>query len=641
MCGIAGIIRKRGTASVTVQQLVTMSGSLTHRGPDDEGFVFGNHDGVTCYFGKNHAGSGNHPLPYSPLKPVSDAPQDFVFGFAHRRLSIIDLTAGGHQPMCDPTQQYWITFNGEVYNYIELREELRSLGHQFISESDTEVVLTAYKRWGINCVSRFNGMWAFCIYDGPAQTCFASRDRFGVKPFYYANTQQTFVFGSEQKAFVAAGITPARANAGALADYIVNVQLEQRPANFFESITELWPGHNLSLDMRTGNVEVNRYYHLSEHINLSNEGLSEKALTEVINYKLEEAVKLRLRSDVEVGACLSGGIDSSVLCGYINKLNQQPLHCFTSVFRQTGINEEAFADAMALTAGAIHKKTQPSAEGFLEQLNALVYALDAPIWDTSTYAQFKVMELAAQNHIKVVLDGQGADELFGGYHHHFIAKWNNLLSRGKFAAAMSDIGKSGISIPSPYLFFAKQKVKQWLGAGNAHLKFILKDDFINSIVASPIRYYNDINQQQLDDIYESRLKSFLRCEDRCGMWHSVESRTPFSDDPLLFELMFSFNPNRKIKNGVSKHLLREAGKNLIPEIIYRRYDKKGFETPMQDWMKLLHKQMLDEIRAARFDFVKAENLQRCNPDDAKQNKLLFRLFILARWQHVFSGAVAI
>lgn len=637
MCGIAGIIRKHGATTLTARQLVSMSRALRHRGPDGEGFIFGDSQSVTPYNGELKNQIHQKELPYSPHQSVDAAPDHFTFGFAHRRLSIIDLSESGHQPMCDSAKQCWITFNGEVYNYIELREELRALGHRFISESDTEVVLAAYRQWGSDCVQRFNGMWAFCIYDPAQQRFFASRDRLGVKPFYYSDTAQGLVFASEQKAFVAAGIASAEVNRESLGRYIVNAQLENSTFNFFEGIQELWPGHNLELDLRSGNVQLRRYYHLSEQINLNNEALSEAALIEKIEAALEQAIRLRLRSDVEVGACLSGGIDSSVLCGYISRLTQHPLHCFTSVFKQAGINEEAFANAMAAKAGAIHKKTEPNAEGFIEQLDALVYALDAPIWDTSTYAQFKVMELASQNNIKVVLDGQGADELFGGYHHHYIAKWNNLISRGKLVSAMTDIGKSGISIASPYVFFAKQKAKQWLGAGQQHLSLLLNDDFLRDFRPERVNYQNDVNAQLLDDIYVSRLKSFLRCEDRCGMWHSVESRTPFSDDPDLFALLFSFDPNRKIKNGVSKHLLREAGKNLIPEVIYKRYDKKGFETPMQEWMKLMRKQMLEEITGARFDFVKSQNLQRSNPNDVKQNKLLFRLFILARWHKVFSG----
>ncbi|MEO6302537.1 MAG: asparagine synthase C-terminal domain-containing protein, partial [Bacteroidia bacterium] len=334
--------------------------------------------------------------------------------------------------------------------------------------------------------------------------------------------------------------------------------------------------------------------------------------------------------------CLSGGIDSSALAVTISEITKQPLYCFTSVFKNNTISEEHFANIVAKKISAKHFKVEPTLDGFLKEVDNLIYSQDVPIWDTSTYAQYKVMELAKQNNIKVVLDGQGADELFGGYHHHFLAKWNNLFSTGNFMMAMNDISTSKKTIAFPLQFYLKEKAKQKNYFNKKHFSLLFKSEFLNSSeIKNPSVYFNSVNEQLVDDIYQTRLKSFLKCEDRCGMWHSVESRTPFADDVELINLLFSFNGNKKIKDGVSKHLLREAVKTKLPKEIYSRYDKKGFETPMQQWMQTLRPQLLSEIKTANFDFVNYTDLEKTNPASTFHNKLLFKLFVLSRWKKLF------
>jgi asparagine synthase (glutamine-hydrolysing) len=301
-------------------------------------------------------------------------------------------------------------------------------------------------------------------------------------------------------------------------------------------------------------------------------------------------------------------------------------------------NEESFADIVIKQISGKSFKIQPSLNGFEREFDDLIYSQDVPIWDSSTYAQFKVMELAKENNIKVVLDGQGADELFGGYHHHFVAQWNNLFSNTKLISAIKSISAAGKSIPNPFLFYTIEHLKYRKHFNKKNLSFFFQSEFLNSQeIKNPFQYFNDVNQQLLSDIYDTRLKTFLKCEDRCGMWHSVESRTPFSDDINLINLLFSFNGNKKIKNGVSKYLLREAVKNKLPIEIYSRYDKKGFETPMQEWMQKLRPKLLAEVKSANFDFVNYSNLEKTNPDNIAHNKLLFKLFVFSRWQKLFGA----
>jgi asparagine synthase (glutamine-hydrolysing) len=637
MCGIAGIILKQKVNFNLNKKIATMTDTISHRGPDGEGFILASEQIITPYFNSLQQSYHRTDLNYIPKTSLQTSETNSFLAFGHRRLSIIDLSETGHQPMCNAEGKTWITFNGEIYNYIEIKTELKKTGHIFISESDTEVVLAAYKEWGSNCVDKFNGMWAFCIYDSEKQLCFASRDRLGVKPFYYVNDKDLLAFASEQKAFIKADLISAKINNDALHNYLINGLVEINTNNFFEGINELMPGNNLVYNLKTHSIKITTYYNLTEHITLANDTLSEKELIDKIAYTFENSVKLRLRSDVEVGTCLSGGIDSSALAVTISEITKQPLYCFTSIFKDQSINEEHFADSVAKKIHAKHFKIEPTLDGFLNEVDSLIYSQDVPIWDTSTYAQYKVMELAKKNNIKVVLDGQGADELFGGYHHHFLAKWNNLFSQGHYASGMNEIFESKRTISDPLQFFIKEKIKQKKYFNKKHFNLFFKPEFLNSAeIKNPSVYFNSVNEQLVDDIYQTRLKSFLKCEDRCGMWHSVESRTPFADDIELINLLFSFNGNKKIKKGVSKYLLREAVKNKLPEEIYKRYDKKGFETPMQQWMQKLRPQLLSEIKTANFDFVNYSGLEKTELNNTFHNKLFFKLFVLSRWKKLFS-----
>lgn len=632
MCGITGIILKNSQRD-PVASILQMNDAIRHRGPDGEGFVSTDfHQIVPCYR-QQDPGYQRKDLAFIPKHALPSAPPaKLVFG--HRRLAIIDLSETGHQPMCNVSGDHWIVFNGEIYNYIEIRNELKQRGRTFITQSDTEVVLQSYEEWGFDCVQRFNGMWAFCIYDRQRQICFASRDRLGVKPFYYLNTKELFAFASEQKALVNAGLASASVNENTLFQYLANGLLEYEEKNFFENITELWPGTNLVYDVAHGELKIQEYYRIRP--TLVNNELSEDALIAKIKTSFEQSVDLRLRSDVEVGTCLSGGIDSSALAVSISQLTGKPLHCFTSVFRGQSFNEEHFADLLAAAIQARHHKVEPSLEGLQMEMNDLVYSQDVPIWSTSTYAQYKVMELAKLNHIKVVLDGQGADELFAGYHHHFIAQWNSLWHQGKYSEALREMNASKKTFAQPWLFYTKEKIKSKFAVHRSELQSFFKPDFLAQGEIEKSRYYSDVNEQLLDDIYRTRLKSFLKCEDRCGMWHSVESRTPFSDDVELIDLLFSFHGDKKIKNGISKYLLREAVKEKLPKEIYQRYDKKGFQTPMSDWLSALRPQLLAEIRDANFPFVNYRNLEKSQLNSPFEQELFFKLFVLVRWQHVFS-----
>lgn len=632
MCGIAGIIQKSGNRDI-LQVALDMSAAISHRGPDGEGFVVS--DG-------HNAVAASRTTPLSKTRDLNYLPSSAVAGttlspkvlLAHRRLSIIDLSEAGHQPMSDAGGRLWITFNGEIYNFPELREELQRSGHTFRSACDTEVVLASYAEWGAECVHHFIGMWAFCILDLNRHMCFASRDRLGVKPFYYTDTKDSFAFASEQKAFFKAGVLNARVNERALHDYLVNGLLETRTENFFEGVRELWPGTNMIYNLRTHQVSIHTWFDPHKLPFLENEHLGDDEIIGRIRSGVEKAVQLRLRSDVEVGTCLSGGIDSSVIAMMVARQTKRPFHCFTASFPGQPFDEGRYAAVVAKAAAANHHNTTPTAEEFARDLDDLLYAQDVPIWDTSTYAQHRVMRLAKENGIKVVLDGQGADELFTGYHHHFTAKWNGLLNRGKFVSLRRDISAARVSMSSPFAFYTKERLKSALRP-SGNVAGLLNHDFVKSYdVTNWCRLMPGVNEQLIDDITRTRLKIFLKCEDRCGMWHSVESRTPFSDDPELLAFMFSFNGDRKIQNGRLKYLLREAAEPYLPSVIYNRHDKKGFETPTVLWLNSLKTRMIQQVEEASLPFVNRKQLQKIQAAE-KPLRLLLKLFSLVRMKSLF------
>lgn len=629
MCGIAGIIIKQRSSLNLPELTRSISQLLKHRGPDGEGFLAITPTEQTPVRGKDTPTFNRLDLKHIPLSNTA-FPEYATGVFAHRRLAIIDLNDSGHQPMCDPSAKAWITYNGELYNYKELRTELAQHGFTFVTESDTEVILNAYLYWGQECVHHFNGMWSFCIYDVTKKQYFASRDRLGVKPFYYINTKDYFAFASEQKALVKSGLVKAQFVTEQLSQYLISNTLEYSKQNFFKDILELWPGENLILDAEQNTCHTYTYFSTNELLNSSKSTHSEKDLIEKVEQAVVNAVKLRMRSDVPVGTCLSGGLDSSIIACTMGQLSQEPVHCFTSVFTSGAVNEEPFANMVVQHIHGRHFTTKPTVDEFHKDIDTLVYALDTPIWDSSTYAQFRVMKLAKDNNTKVVLDGQGADELFAGYHHHFLAYWMQLKKEAGLLKFIKEVQQGGKSIPQPFLFMAKQWIKP-------HLTNNTSDILDLEIPTSDQTNFHTLNEQLIDDLGPKRLKSFLRCEDRCGMWHSVESRTPFSDDIDLIRLAFTIDGKHKIKNGISKHLLREAFSARLPQKIYQRYGKVGFETPLTDWMKKLKPEIMKSIQNANFDFVRSNKLEGAfDSPNLNTYRSLFKLYILSRWQAVFA-----
>ena len=648
MCGIAGIVTIKNKELAICASIKSMSRAIKHRGPDDEGFVMFNENSHHVFISEDTQEDVKHSsLPFCSNYFI-ETNQAYKIALAHRRLSIIDISANGHQPMCKFNEQYWISYNGEIYNYIELRKQLTNKGHSFITSSDTEVILTAYKEWGKDCVNYFNGMWAFVIYDRINNQFFASRDRFGVKPFYYYYEDGVFCFASEQKAIAQLPFYKKEINQKAVYDFLIKNEEEHEEEGFFKNIFELFPSTNLFLNLNSGELRKEKYYTLEA--NTAFHDFNENTYQQHIEKTKElffNAVRLRLRSDVEVGSCLSGGIDSSAITGVMNQLSdkQKPLHLFTATFPNESMDESNWAKEVVNLSHSIWHTITPTSDGLFSELKNLVYSQDIPLWSSSTYAQFKVMELSKQNGVKVVLDGQGGDELFAGYLPYFANYWNELAKNKGYGNALQELKKRG-DLSENILHWIKENAKKKNNGILVELKKIksnpesyLSKEFSNDFNGNEkIKNHTNLNEALKSEFVNTRLKLYLKCEDRCGMWHSVESRTPFADDIHLIENTFSISGSYKMYNGITKSLLREAVKDYIPSAIYNRKDKMGYVTPNNKWLSEHKKEIAEIIGSLDDQYINKnkilKNLDKLT-EGTTEKTILFKTLSYAVWKDVF------
>jgi len=587
VCGIGGIINLENEVIDLKEGARLLSEKLRHRGPDDEGFLFFDKEKTLCaYSSDTQKESIGRELNFSPIQSLSEVEQNYNSVFIHRRLAIIDTGASGHQPMCNTDSTLWVTYNGEIYNYVELRTELERHGFVFRTQSDTEVLLNAYKHWGTSCLQKFNGMFAFCLLDKEKNKIFVARDRSGVKPFYYYFKNGLFCFASELKALRALSFVETGLNERAVHQYLLHDTMEAEPEGFLKQVFELFPSHYLELDLNNQEIKITRYFEITKTSTFHTFSQADfDAQVIETNRLVSDAILKRLRSDVPVGTCLSGGIDSSVISGVIAGHNKN-FNAFSAVFPGEEIDESKYAKEVAEFTNAKWHKVSPTENELLEDYEKMVYALDIPIWSTSTYAQFRVMKLVREKNIKVVLDGQGGDELFGGYPHYYTTYINELLRNKQFKLAASEIKNLGDNF---WLKLTKENLKRNLHY-NSNKKYLNKDFVTAHSAPDNLQYtFGTLNEHLQYDFFGGRLKTYLRCEDRCSMHHSVESRTPFADDTNLIESAFLVPSSFKIKNGISKYLLRQSMKENLPTSVYNRKDKMGFVTPHNKWLSPLLK----------------------------------------------------
>lgn len=572
MCGICGTLNLNNT--IQTDQLLSMTRVLRHRGPDDEGFVLGDTE-------KKIFKTFHHDETIDSIKAKTSCLENNFnanLGFGFRRLSILDLSENGHQPMQFEEAGLWIVFNGEIYNYIEIREELRAKGYAFKSNTDTEVILKAYHLWGEDCVHKFNGMWAFAIWDSKRNKLFCSRDRFGIKPFYYHyNQQKQFLFASEIKSILQ--VINSEPDKQTLFDSFASGYSDHNERTFFEDIKQLTGGHNLIL--QNGTLSIYRYYKIKSQPCLD----SFETAREKIRELLFDAVRIRLRSDVPLGYALSGGIDSSSIVGIASKINSGSNNTFSMIYPGDNVDESFFIKKVIEKTGVNHHFVSPTPDDFLKDLDNFIWHQEEPFFGTSYFGEFKLRELIRKNNVTVSLEGQGADEIITGYTSLLLPYFFDLISNLRISKFISEYAyfKTNISKPSKILkSYLRHDVKpdnKYLGKKYPYLNRTYFEDI--TVHLNEFERFNSGSHLN-DTLYEMLLYTSIPQQlvraDKSSMAFSVECRFPFLDYRLV-EYAMNLSYDYKTKNGMTKYILREAMKDLLPTEVYKRKDKIGFAIP--------------------------------------------------------------
>ncbi|WP_375297736.1 asparagine synthase (glutamine-hydrolyzing) [Niastella sp. OAS944] len=559
MCGIAGIITSNAD-QLSVHNLQKMTGVLAHRGPDGEAH----------WINKNHTA-----------------------GFGHRRLAIIDLSPTGAQPM-HYLNRYTIIHNGEIYNFLEIKETLQQKGYAFSSTSDTEVIMAAYDCYKTDCLQYFDGMFAFAIWDDQEQTLFAARDRFGEKPFYYYFDGEQFIFASEMKALWAIGIEK-QFNEKMFFNYFT-LGYTQNPANgeetFFNSISKLPARSFILYHFPKRHITRSLYWNID--VDFVDETITAQQATSQFNHLFHQSVQRRLRSDVAIGTSLSGGLDSSCVLASIQTMAPRRYKTFSAIFPGFKKDESAWIKKVTGHFAAENYTVQPNADQVIRDFEKICYHQEEPFQSASVLAQYYVYERARQEGVPVLLDGQGADEILAGYHKYYHWYWQQLFRENKSmlqhelqSARQLGIGepwglKNKLAAAFPNYaswYLRRQRARQQLRVHD------LDTSFVNEYGKSyyDIAHFDELNNILYYNTFVNGLEELLRYADRNSMAHGTEVRLPFLNHELV-KLLFSIPAHYKIRDGYTKWLQRKGMENELPEGLAWRTDKVGFEPPQQQWM---------------------------------------------------------
>jgi len=553
MCGIAGLFNNH--SEIDPGHLNAMRDIVSHRGPDGKGSIlFGN---------------------ISSPKVRDTGP---VFGgLAHRRLAIIDLSDNAKQPMTTKDGRYWITYNGEIYNHIEVRDCLKMKGYHFVSKSDTEVILYAYNEWGVDCLERFRGMFAFAIVDLYQSKLFLARDRFGIKPLYYwIAPSGSFAFGSEIKQFTVLPEWKAVLNYSRAKDYLETGTTDHTSETMFQGVSQLIGGHYIMIPLaRIKDIYPKQWFFLQKQNFIG----SYQFASEQFSNLFEDSVRVHLRADVDVGSCLSGGLDSSSIVCQMNKILYRENYSyrqktFSACSEFPEVDERFYIDKVIEHVDVDPHYVYPGISHLIKDMSKIIWHQDEPFGSSSIFAQWCVFEKAHQHGIKVILDGQGADEYLLGYHSFFNVHQANVFRNLFFINWMLDrysMKKKGYPV-MPLQHFIKQNIPH-------NLRILLKRLIGKPNYDLSDHGYTSVEAYSRDLILKMSLPMLLRYEDRNSMAHHIEARVPFVDHPLL-NFGYNLPVHYKLHRAITKRPLRTE---LLPKIIRNRYDKIGFATPEPYW----------------------------------------------------------
>lgn len=632
MCGIAGVLNKGATGHNLV---ASMLANMGHRGPD---------------------GGGISEYSIDPKASLT---------LGHRRLAILDLSQAGAQPMEDGSGKFVLTYNGEIYNYLEIRTELSRLGVVFRSHSDTEVILEAYKQWGSTCLDRFNGMFAFALYDSVRGVLFCARDRYGEKPFLFSFGKDFFVFASEYKALLQHPDVPLDIDEWRLLRSAHNAStgLDADRQTVFNAVQQLLPGEAMEVNVHTHQHRIWRYWQVRPIGERS--VANEQVVFDEFRELLVDSVRLRLRSDVAVGSCLSGGLDSSAIVCIVRQLlgADAPYNTFTGRFPGTAADEWSYAEQVVNVTGVRSHVVEPTVNRFMADLPQFLWFNELPVGSSSQFAQWCVFHLAKEEGVTVLLDGQGADESLGGYEQYFVRYVQALREQGDTVRLNRELPLIRERYPLALVPSARGlrdklpfRLRHWLSGGfgiGTNLLYGLRPDVAeridveNALPSKP--EFNALTNALEQDTFGRYLTTLLRYGDRNSMAHSREVRLPFCDHRIA-EFVFNLPPQYLMGEVQTKRLLRESMRGILPEGIRTRWNKQGFRPPQDLWFKSPDFLALVRETLHSDSFVKSDHwipswwhkaLDRVENGEIGLGWTIWHPFILEQWKlHFLEPLVA-
>ena len=627
MCGIIGLITLNGL-KVNAAAVRKMNSLQKHRGPDDEGYLFydTNKKDLCAAVGDDTMSEWKNRLPHSDICHGFD----LVLGF--RRLSIVDLSYHGHQPMSYANGILWIVFNGEIFNYAEIKDELVSLGYAFATNSDTEVILAAYHRWGKECLNRFNGMWAFAILDVQKGSLFLARDRFGIKPLYLLRRNgKEIAFCSEIKPLIAA--FECTINHKAVGDYLFHGITNHNNSTFWNEINQIPSGCYATIE--NGEINIERYYSISEGRFEGNFMEACQTFTEILSHSL----KLRQRSDVKLGFALSGGLDSSALLGLSRKIEpSENTTTYSLIFPGSPEDESRFMDAATNMHQTPAVKFSFSPEELLRELDAFCLSQEQPFGGLSYYGEYKLKQKMHESGVVVSIEGQGADEIISGYNNLIPFFFADLLSDGKlksFAGQAGYFSQSVLEALQPALRIILQRHHIITNSVNLN-KYPSLDSRLFPISEEEVLNRKDkgyLNQELKKQLLKTSLPEQLIKADKSSMNFSIEARFPYLDYRLVNfanTLPYHFKINK-----CSKHILRESLKDVLPDMIYKRKDKIGFAVPVKQLTSpRLYSEVKERLKNTEFPGFDFANFEKEYSDDEKIDWRYWKVASLILWKQV-------
>ena len=659
MCGIVGIVSLNG-ASVDRTVLQRMNDLQSHRGPDGEGFLLASIDN-----------SQGFRQAFVSHTDAADSEAVFRVGLGHRRLAILDLSERGIQPMPSKDKATWIVFNGEIYNFRVLRSQLGSRGHTFTTRTDTEVLLHAYLEWGEDCLAHLEGMFAFAIWNSSKGRLFCARDRLGIKPFYYATPHGYFIFASEIKSLLAFPGLESTPDDEAVLGFLVHANCDYGENTILKNVKALPAAHSLTVDVNSRRISARRYWQLELK---PDNRLTDEIRIAGLKERLLATVRSHLNSDVRLGSCLSGGLDSSTVVSLAGKIwRDNPdtasavgdsFQTFTSCYDDKELDERSYALEVANSVNATSELVFPSPKDFWSEFERMAWHEDMPFGGLSFYSQWRVMRAAKEAGVKVLLDGQGGDEVFGGYAKFRYAYLASLLRSGRLARMARELGAT-LGQGDRYVLdlrngfrYLPRRVRSLLKVDSL-IKGVLTaqwDQVVSADSTPATRWWRNassgrkgdspwtiMQRIQVDDLLLDTLPTLLRLEDRSSMAFSLEARVPLLDHKLV-EYGVALPDHLKVHNGWSKYAVRQSMAGLLPERVRWRTSKLGFAAPDLSWPSRELRGQVNELLADNLRCQKYVNpmlLRRWyNSETAKHaNKEsylgLFRILSLEMWMRAF------